>query len=316
MNYIKKNNVILGHHNGDPDALGAAQGIKELINILKPGSNTEIVFPEDISKLTYKIIKDLELDVKEEPSIKQDTIIIVDTGQLSQLGKWEKIIKKKDFSIVSIDHHIFNEEISQISDCYIHKPEFHSTSEIVYELFQEYKLTPSKITAMILLTGIAFDSKFFNIGDSKMFQKVSNLLKITGEISTISELMKTSPSISEKIARIKSAQRGKIHKIKNWIIVTSIISSYHASGARGLISLGADVAIVAGSKKEKLRASLRSTQNFYQETSINMGHIAKELGKLLNGEGSGHPTAAGFNGTGELEELTTKILDILREKLT
>ncbi len=169
---------------------------------------------------------------------------------------------------------------------------------------------------MALLTGIAFDSKFFSIGDAKMFQRVSNLLKITGEISVISNLMKSTYSYSEKIARIKSAQRGKVHKIKSWVIVTSEISSYQASGARGLISLGADLAIVAGAKKDKFRASLRSTQKFYQDTSINLGHIAKELGKTLNGGGSGHPTAAGLNGRGEIEELFTKMLEILSEKIT
>ena len=211
---------------------------------------------------------------------------------------------------------MFNEEISKTSDCYIHKPEFHSTSEIVFELFQEYNLSPSKSTAMALLTGIAFDSKFFSIGDAKMFQRVSNLLKITGEISVISNLMKTSPTLSEKIARIKTAQRGKTHKIKNWIIVTSKVSSYQASGARGLISLGADVAIVAGEKKDKIRASIRSTHKFHQDTSINMGHITKKLGKSLNGEGSGHPTAAGFNSTGKVEEFIDKILYILSEKIT
>ena len=59
---IKGNVGIIGHHNSDPDAIGAAQGVKELIEKLKPEHPVEIIFPEGTSKLSSYIINKLNLN--------------------------------------------------------------------------------------------------------------------------------------------------------------------------------------------------------------------------------------------------------------
>jgi hypothetical protein len=148
-----------------------------------------------------------------------------------------------------------------------------------------------------------------------MFEAASNLLKITGDISDIYDLMKIGPNLSVKIARLKASQRMEIHRIEKWICTTSQISSHQASGARGLISLGADLAIVSGTKKGKLRSSLRSTKEFFEETGVNLGQLVSELGLYIQGSGSGHPTSAGFNGEGKKEDFESKILEIIRGKI-
>ncbi|MCK4434104.1 phosphoesterase, partial [Candidatus Bathyarchaeota archaeon] len=77
------------------------------------------------------------------------------------------------------------------------------------------------------------------------------------------------------------------------------------------------VAVVAGDKNRKLDISLRSTRDFYKKTNIHLGRdIAKPLGEHFHGMGGGHSTAAGANGTGDIEKGLDQCLGLLKEKLT
>lgn len=308
--------VVLGHHNADPDAIGAAAGIKELIEMLSPSSLVTCVMPADISALSERIIEMLELEIREKYHEAFDTLIVVDTGSLNQLGDWEEKVRGDDFSLLVIDHHNRNPEYDKLSAFYMIDDEAGSTSELVHRLFKKYDLTPSITSAKALLAGITFDSKFFSIGSAQTYKAVSELLAITGDISSTRELFNSNYILPEKIARIKAAQRTETHQIDGWIIAFSRLGSYQSSGARALVSLGADVAVVTGENKGDLRSSLRSTRRFYEMTSIHLGDLIGKTSESLDGQGSGHPTAAGFNGKVDVESYHRIILSALTELLT
>lgn len=62
----------------------------------------------------------------------------------------------------------------------------------------------------------------------------------------------------------------------------SHVGVYQASAARALIHLGALVAIIAGQKNEKLKISMRATQDLYRETGLHLGReVAKPLGDYI-----------------------------------
>ncbi len=307
--------VVLGHHNADPDAIGAAAGIKELIERLSPSSLVICVMPADISALSERIIEMLELEIREEYYDSFDTLLVVDTGSLNQLGDWEEKVRGSGFNLLVIDHHKRNSEYDKLSDFYLIDDEAGSTSELIYSLFKEYELTPSINSAKALLAGITFDSKFFSIGSARTYRAVSELLEITGDISSTRELFTSNYLLPEKIARIKAAQRTEIHQLGGWIIAFSRLGSYQSSGARALISLGADMAVVTGENKGDLRSSLRSTQRFYDRTSIHLGELIAETSESFDGQGSGHPTAAGFNGKVDVDSYHRRILSTLIELL-
>jgi len=315
LEYIGRKVVILGHHNADPDAIASAIGVKELIQRLRPESFAVIVMPADISKLSLQIINSLDLEIVESYSDSFDTVVIVDSGNLTQIGSWEEHIQEEECVVILIDHHTLDEQIMKHVDLLIHNDEASSTSEIVYNLFERYELVPSQVTSKALLTGISFDTKYFSIGNSSTFMTLSELLKQIGDISEIKSLMQKENRPSEKIARLKSGQRVDIHRINNWIIVFSEVSSFHASCARGLISLGADLAIVSGSENHELRSSLRSTREFYNATGVHLGKLVNNLSLIFSGNGSGHPTAAGFNGKGCLNNIKTILISQLKLKL-
>jgi nanoRNase/pAp phosphatase (c-di-AMP/oligoRNAs hydrolase) len=122
---------------------------------------------------------------------------------------------------------------------------------------------------------------------------------------------------SERIARLKASKRVKLLKVNNWLIAFSNVSSYQASAARGLINLGAHVAIVAGQRGEKIQISMRASQDFHEKTGVHLGRdIAKPLGAYLKGMGGGHSVSAGVNGGGDVESSLKRCLTLLKAKVS
>ncbi|MEM2897577.1 MAG: DHH family phosphoesterase, partial [Candidatus Bathyarchaeia archaeon] len=120
----------------------------------------------------------------------------------------------------------------------------------------------------------------------------------------------------EKIARLKAAQRMQMWRLKDWLIVTSEVGSYHASVARALTMLGADVAIVGSGNKEGIKLSLRSSKEFFEKTKVHLGRdIAIPVGNFVNGMGGGHALAAGINGSGKIEVAIKKCVELLTIRL-
>jgi nanoRNase/pAp phosphatase (c-di-AMP/oligoRNAs hydrolase) len=315
IEYLGEQVVVLGHHNADPDAVGAAQGVKELVEILKQDIFAEIVMPEDISSLSMKIINELELDVKEVSSKDYDTLIVVDSGGLNQLGKWKEKIEVYKGVKILIDHHTLDDQFSNQFDLIIHDEDASSTCELVYRLYEKFNTIPTIKTSKALLAGITYDTKYLSLGSSMTFKIISRLLENVGDISDIRSMLQIESKASERIARLKIAQRSELHRIKEWVVVFSEVGSFHASGARALISLGADLAIVIGLDHNEVRASFRSTQSFHTRTDIHLGRFALEIGQDFNGSGSGHPTAAGFNGNVSIEEFKEVLLRKITEKI-
>jgi hypothetical protein len=104
--------------------------------------------------------------------------------------------------------------------------------------------------------------------------------------------------------------------VKEWLIASSHVNSYQASVARGLIGLGAHVAIVAGQRGKKINLSMRSSNDFYDKTRIHLGRdIAQSLGRHIQGTGGGHSSSAGANGTGNVEVAVKCCIAILKKKL-
>lgn len=307
--------VILGHHNADPDAIGAAVGVKALIQSEFPSAKVHVVMPKDISALSMKLIERLELDISESYSGTIETVIVVDTGSLNQLGFWEQKIGDAK-SLVVIDHHSRNESIEELAEVYINEPGVSSTSEIVYGILKDHQINIPEKVSMVLLAGIIFDTKFLSIGGSSTFRAVSGLLENIGDISRVKELFSSTYSMPEKIARLKAAQRMSYRKVNDWVVALSELGSYQSSGARALISLGADIAIVSGHGKNETRASLRSTTLFYEKTGVHLGNILTDISQIIEGDGSGHPTAAGFNGSCSIDEFTSVLMTHLEEAIS
>ena len=81
--------------------------------------------------------------------------------------------------------------------------------------------------------------------------------------------------------------------------------------------LGADLAIVGSSDKDRLKISLRSKEEFYQKSGIHLGRdLAKPLGDYVKGTGGGHSLAAGITGIGKVEDALKKASEILKATIS
>jgi len=309
--------LLICHHNADPDAVGAAYGVGELARSLDPSTDAVIVTPGGASRLSREVMAELGIEASKNLSLGgADAIVVVDTATMNQLDGFGEIVKSADVPKIFIDHHSPHQTIASIASYTIIDESASSTCEIVHDLYKGFGITPSANVARALLIGIAFDSRHFSIGTSKTLKSASQLLEIDGSLEDILSMLASDRSRSEKIARLKAAQRLELHEVQGWTIATSNLSSFQASAARALIRLGADVSMVAGKDKNELRASLRATEMFYRETKLHLGSdVAKVLGEEFKGAGSGHPTAAGVNGTGDLDSLLSRAVAIISSKL-
>jgi phosphoesterase RecJ-like protein len=307
---------VVCHHNADPDAIGAAFAIQRLVKILDPEAVTEILYPDSASQLSDRIIQHFSIEASTHPKIiGADAVVVVDTGSIIQLESLIHLVQDAKTRIF-IDHHGRDPEIERLSTLYISDENAIATCEIVADIWSEMGYEPPRDVAEALLLGIVFDSKHFGIGTPHLFRTVARLMELGANLNVARDLLQAPMDSSERIARLKSAQRVTIYRVDSWLIAVSNLGSFQASAARGIINLGADVAIIAGNDRDTLKASFRSTEAFYARTGIHLGdNVTKPLAELYGGEGGGHPTAAGVNGVGDSEEFLVRAAEYLAKVL-
>jgi len=309
--------LLLCHQNADPDALCSAFVFSWLLRRINPSSRIEIASPEGISKLSEALSDFLPIQsMTDHPDFSADVIVMLDTNTIKQLGPWEKEVKKSSAPLIVIDHHASHPETERLASIIICDEEASSTCEIIYRFFEELAIKPSKEEAQALFLGIAFDTKHFVLAKSSTFKVAAALVDAGVDAQEILSRLSLPTSLPERIARLKACRRMRLMRIDNWLIVFSRVSSFQASAARALVSMGAHLAMVGGQKGDNLQISIRSDPEFYKETGFHLGRdLAKPLGEFFNGMGGGHSTAAGVNGTGDYESAVKRAIRIIREKL-
>lgn len=221
-----------------------------------------------------------------------DLFVAVDIGHTELLKDWlGKIMSSGAFKVL-VDHHPLQK--NSIYDRQLVDPEATSTSEMVYALFRERGFRPDKTVAQALLIGILSDSQHLAIASGGALRAVVALMDDGADLHEARRTLRSPPDYGEVIAKLKGARRSRIFKVGDWVVVTSHIGSFQAQVARALVTLGADVAVVAGDVEEETRASFRASQRFRDKTNL---HLGVQLAEVIAGEegyGGGHPTAASF----------------------
>jgi nanoRNase/pAp phosphatase (c-di-AMP/oligoRNAs hydrolase) len=309
--------LLLCHHNADPDTVCSAFGVQRLIESLDSSSQAGIFLPGGASSLSRRIMENLDIQVLEEASIDNyDVLVVLDTATPNQLEDWGERVMASSARKILIDHHTPHPRLMEIANYTMIDESATSTCELVYRVYSSWGIEPSPVVARALLIGIAYDSRHLAIATPTTLNIASALLKIDGSLEDVLSMLRTERGRPESIARLKAAQRMQLHDLESWTLATSQLSSFQASAARALIGLGADFAVVCGSDKEDLRASLRATDRFFQGTSIHLGVVAQTLGTEFGGSGSGHPTASGVNGVGDPESFLMRVVALISEGLS
>ena len=311
-----KNVLLLGHKNADPDSVSSvialSYGLKEL------GIKTRCGVIESASKVAQKILAELNESVEVDPELNVDLIILLDMSTEGQLSGFYKNVMQSNAQKMIIDHHAIHDYTMKADFSFIDEKAT-STAGLVYDLLLELKVKITKEIAKIILLGIVAETAHLHYATIKDFQLISDLMsKFKLDYQWICAILETPLDVSERIARLKAAQRARFEQVGNFLIARSEISSFEASAARMLIRAGADVAIVAAKKEKEIRISTRATTSFYEKTKIDLGKdVIPGVAKIIGGTGSGHPTAAGANGRNpaKADEAMRYFFDFLKEKL-
>jgi bifunctional oligoribonuclease and PAP phosphatase NrnA len=308
--------VLLCHHNADPDAIGAAYAFKGLLHHLRPDLETEIAAAAGPSKLSKAMMAVLPIELTDQPRIESaDLIVLLDTNTVQQLDEWSTRITSTQPMLV-IDHHAGHPETEERATLSVSDETVSSTCELVYRLFKEAEIKPSMDEAKALFLGISFDTRHFIIATSDTLKVVAELAEAGVNAQETLSVLSLPLEPSERLARLKAAERVKLLKVRGWLIAFSHVSAYQASACRGLLALGAHVAVVAGKKQNKIQASFRASRDFYAETGLHMGRdLAKPLGDFLGGMGGGHSLSAGANGAGDVDACLGFCKKLFKQKL-
>jgi nanoRNase/pAp phosphatase (c-di-AMP/oligoRNAs hydrolase) len=309
--------VLLCHHNADPDAICSAYAFASLIKQARPQTMVEIGAAQGVSRLSKHLLSFLLVDVKTQPNVeKANVIVLLDTNTIQQLDTLADKIRKTQTPVIVIDHHAAHPETQQMATLCITNEESSSTCEIVYNLYKQANLPLGANEAKALFLGIAFDTRHFILANSTTLKNIAALIDTGVNAQETLAILSLPMDFSERVARLKASRRTRLFKIDEWIIALSHVSAFQASAARAIIELGAHVAVVAGQKNESIEISMRANPEFHKQTGIHLGKdIAKPLGEYLNGMGGGHSTAAGVNGTGDLDTGLKRCLRLLKEKI-
>jgi len=313
-----ENILILGHHNADPDAICSMIAFHRLYTSINPDGKVTLAC-DDVSRLSKQVLVSFapDLQIHEHLEDNFDLIVVLDTNSSLQLGNDFGKYVSDPSKVLIIDHHEINPEVYEIAEHTLLNSDASSTCEVLADLFSELGVAMNSNTANLLLTGMIFDTRrFYYVGPSTL-QAALTMLESGADYDACIQSLTIKADRSERIARLKAASRLNIHTIDDWVIVTAKIGAYEASACRGIIDLGADVAIVGGKpSKDVVRISARSTQEFYKETGINLGKdIMEPLGEIIDGKGGGHPNAAGANGTRNRKQALEKSVELIKKIL-
>jgi nanoRNase/pAp phosphatase (c-di-AMP/oligoRNAs hydrolase) len=310
--------LIVGHQNSDPDAVCSAYAFSILARRINRRLKVSFTSPDGVSKLSKQILNQVPLQLTDQPDLLTvDLILTVDTNTLQQLGPLKEAVLKSAKPLVMIDHHAPHPENAKTAALVLCDEQATSTCEMVLDMYEKYHVALGRKVSQALMIGLLVETGHMSIATKRTFRSVYSLIQAGADPEAASALTRTIMDDSERIARIRSAQRVRLEHVGKWWIALSEVGSYHASAARALISLGAHLAVVAGKRNEELTLSFRSTRDFLNETGMHLGSdLAAPLGVEMGGMGGGHATAAGANVRGEVNEALKLSLKIVREFLS
>ena len=320
LKYLKgKNLLITSHDLVDLDGFISGLTLKFFFENFFSNQNIELIF-SGLSKHTRSFIRNFTEKFPDFKFIFQDSkeilnadvIIIVDSNNLDQIRLFDNL----DLNIpyIFLDHHLNlqNYKSGNIKAPNLIYDNYSSTSEIVLEFFNDYKVKLPITYKYLLISAILSDSGFLKYGNSGTIKHLSNIISDTIDLQDIFPLLEKERDVSEKIARIKALQRVKLIRLDDWLIGISHLSSFSASAASLLTKVGFDIGIVVSEDKNGFRITTRAKKQVCLKTGL---HLGKIVSKINNVSGGGHDGAATLNGKIDLAESINQLIEKIKETL-
>jgi nanoRNase/pAp phosphatase (c-di-AMP/oligoRNAs hydrolase) len=296
--------AVVCHRNADVDAYLSAYALSALMNQLSPKAEIDIITPGKTTLLAKRLARIFPHRVVDENGGGEayELFVAVDVGHTELLGSWLGKMRASGAFKVLVDHHPIQR--TSLYDRAIVDVKATSAAEVVYAIYESLRAPMKGRVAQALLAAVLFDSQHLAIAGQSALKAVVGLIEDGASLEKARKMLRGEPDYGEVVARLKGAQRLEIIRIGPWVMARSRVGSFHAAVARGLLNLGADIAIATGSAEGDTRCSLRSSARFFDATKIHLGtKVAAVVGREGGGYGGGHSTAASLTSNLTAEEV-------------
>lgn len=188
LKLIKKSKRILVncHRSPDLDSVGCALAMREVLRQM--GKQVTIISPSTFREefLFLHGAKDIKVvEYGSFPFSKYDLFIALDTHNIAQLtGSWEGALPS--IPMIVIDHHPNNQLRADVRISDVKSP---ACALILYQMFNDWKISISKNAATDLLAGIMGDTVCFSVPSfgKEVFQAAHQLMELGADKKGIIE---------------------------------------------------------------------------------------------------------------------------------
>ncbi|AKF25914.1 phosphoesterase [Sulfurovum lithotrophicum] len=294
--------TILSHLNPDPDAIGTALGI---YNILKESKRkrVEVVNASNELPRYLDFLAGFE-KIKTKMEYGKSLIIACDCANLERLG-----FDLKGRQILNIDHHRSNEGYGTLN---VVLPEYASSSQVAFELFKKHYAISAK-SAECLYAALLSDTRYFTTSSvtARVFEVAREMVEIGVDPARVAYHFTQRRSLASFRILQRALKSLKLYSDARIAVLYVTKEDIAATGATvpdmdGIVDYArslatVEVAVFLMELKEGIRVSFRSK-------GIDVNVIAADFG------GGGHKVAAGVTfKAGNLQEIIDTIVLKIQE---
>jgi nanoRNase/pAp phosphatase (c-di-AMP/oligoRNAs hydrolase) len=283
--------VYLLHHNADADAVGAAVAMAKRW----PG---QLAAHRDVSAAGRRVAARFGVEVAVDPPLDKYKLgVALDAGSPVPLGPLPPSLP-----LIVIDHHREGGWPDVVASFV--EDDATSTCEVVLKLIWSLGQGLEPDEALALLCGLVADTQRFRLATKDTLGSAFVLMDSGADLREAIGILEQPPpeERSERIARLRAAQRAQVEEIGGLVVVRSHVNAYEASAANALVRVGADVALVAAQRGPEASVSARVRAGL--EGRVDAARVMQEAAASLGPGwgGGGHAGAAGLNGAGTAEQ--------------
>lgn len=310
--------LLTTHVNPDGDGIGSACALTELL--IQLGKEVQFVcdspIPQKFSFLDYHHIHKA-YDPEDDYS-QTEVMIVLDTHKKERIGRLSALINDPTILTVYIDHHTPSQTFTEHT---VIDPHACSVGAMIYTLYKECGLDLNLEAATGIYASVLCDTGRFSyscttrkshkIADeciklgvdpdlmySRLFQHVS-----LTQIRMFAQALQHMETYLDNKVVIQEIRREDYEKIGGDVLDIENIDLEYIHEFNKLIEDVQCVVLLREISHDQVRVSMRS------RSDLNIEKVMRQLG------GGGHSKAAGAFWKGSLQEVKTRILDLLRDLL-
>jgi nanoRNase/pAp phosphatase (c-di-AMP/oligoRNAs hydrolase) len=179
-----------------------------------------------------------------------------------------------------------------------------SNAELVWEVLGKPR---DALIRKALIAGIVTDTGHLRYATGETFATLSEMVDDEINFQDIYTMFREEVSYSQKVALFKALQRMRVVRAGPYIVVKTSIGSFESFIARTILNLGADVAIIVNEKRGQRIVGRAGTRAV--ERGVDLSAIMHEVGLEFDGDGGGHPPAAGAKNVSDFKTATERVLE-------